>query len=296
MTIFLKPIIARFTETYSGEAFLWFRRAFCLKLFFFAALVEMEWTAIELALIALLFVAAWNGGARTLYWPGILTLFLYRLWQVILIFPYTLNHAFYECVALLILMMFPAPAPRSQSLLPVSGLAPHLLQATIVLVWFYAGLQKVVHGYYLNGEMMAMYGMFAGGKMTPFFMEVIHRIEWLSSASSGNLPLACPESVDQVVFEIPIWVKAVFISVSWVIVISELLFPPLTLLRRMRKMAIAAMIALQVIIGICTLELSFSLTSIACLLLFFPAAARRNFVILILGQILVFGLTLGGVV
>lgn len=256
-----------------------FQRVFCFKIALFGALHHYPRAASDLAALCALVAATalvLHGRYARL---GVTVLFAHRAGTAFTALPFTLNHAFFESWVLLFLLLFPSgPADERGE---VDGLAPSLVRATTLSVWFYAGVQKIVHGRYLDGEMLAVSGLLDGGKMVSSLTPAVRTLAGATGVAVGDLPLHWPASYEASELAIPGLALGFVLASSWVVVLGELLLPALVLRGgRAGKPALLALIALQIVIALLSAELSFGVTSAAALLLFAPEWARRGYPVL----------------
>ena len=256
-----------------------FERVFCFKLALFGVLHHFGRSAADvagLAALAAALVLVLRGRYARL---GVAILFAHRAGTLYTSFPFTLNHAFFEAWVLLFLLLFPAgPADERDE---VCGLAPSLVRATTLSVWFYAGVQKLVYGRYLDGEMLAASGLFEGGKMVSSLTPAVLTLARVTGTQVGELPLSWPATLEASELALPGLALAFVLGSSWLVVLGELLLPLLVLRGgRASKPALVALIALQIAIALLSAELSFGVTSAAALLLFAPDWARRGYPLL----------------
>ena len=194
--------------------------------------------------------------------------------------PYTSNHAFLETFLLISLLLWPPhPVPKEaeQSPATVDGTACRLIMFAILTVFFWSGVQKIYHGYYLNGEFFTLLlfvpeesairalvlasldGLVATTKLVP--LPEIPEPNWLRAGAISY----------------PSWAIHLLIVQSHLIVLSEVLFPLLVVFERTRQLGKLLLIPTAIGIAVISWETGFALTNVACVLLFFPRQARWSF-------------------
>jgi hypothetical protein len=279
-------------DRFPEDAWRLFQRVFCFKVALFGLLHHLSPDPIE-----------WIGAAVPLAGLGLAIppttapignalLLAYRLAHSVAAFPFTLNHAFFEVWLLLFLVLFP-PGPRDAAG-QVDGLAPGLARLATLAMWFYAGVQKVGHGRYLDGEMMTVDGLFEGGRMVHVFTPVVSGLERLAGLPVTRLPLMWPESVDAAPLELTWVARACVLGASWVVLLGEFILPPMALAMRTRTPAILLLVLLQFAVAVSSREFSFGVTSTAGLLLWLPERAHLSYSLLAVLVVTAFVLVVGG--
>lgn len=141
-------------------------------------------------------------------------------------------------------------------------------------VYFWPGIQKLYHGFYLNGEFFTFILFATKGEATGgFFRTVILLL--VDLLGQPPLPqLAQPNWLIPQNFEFPSWVLYFLIAQCWLAVIGEIAIPVLLLFKRTRKAGKVLLLPLALMIALISGETDFALTNFACLLLFFPRQAN----------------------
>jgi len=254
--------------------FVWFRRFFLGKFFFldtFSLLRDREPSRVALIQTALVgagvLLAETRRGARI----GPLLIFVLKVASIVLSFPYTINHAFFDAALLLMLALYPEGGAVTAHPLRVA-------QAGILIIFFQAGLQKLANGYYTHGQFLALRAAFDDGDMGTWLrglLGIIARIGHLEPLPAGPLPR--PSSLMEVSVPLPRWALHVLSALSNVVWIAEMTLPLVALGQRRRAQAVGALLALESGILLMSGETSFGFTTTACLLVFFPPGARWRF-------------------
>jgi hypothetical protein len=173
-------------------------------------------------------------------------------WQ----FPAAANHHYLELLCLALLLLLREEIAEEARLLGVA------LRWLLVIGLFYAGLQKLLYGYYFTGEFLAF-----TIPRNPHFALILGPLMPAAEFDRlGALPLAegaGPFRVDSMRFAI----------VSNLAYLAELVLPPLLLWPRMRPWVVSAVIAYFVAIELAAREVFFGGIMVGLVLLFLPAAA-----------------------
>jgi hypothetical protein len=191
----------------------------------------------------------------------------FAAWVVFWVFPFTPNHTF---LAFLVLALFAWLDPDREE---DAGLLLRGLRWLTVIVFFYAGLQKALHGLYFRGEFLSW--MIAQGvdRWEAVFGWMIPDAEL---ARLGSYPRylvgAGPYRV-----EAPLLVLA-----SNAVWLGELLLSLLLVLRRSRELAALAAVALVFTIQLAPREFMFALLYTQMLLLFVRGDLNRRLLPLLL--------------
>jgi hypothetical protein len=263
------------------ELMLWFRRAFVLKI----ALHELvpgkglEVSAWEAALVVIGAAMAFRrSGARL----GLWLLFALRAADIAGYFPYAGNHWFLEAAVLLILAAAPTPSSVERQIRVANADQRSLVLQLILSVWLYAGIQKLFHGYYWNGEALAHRALF---EPAPWLGPALRMmLQAFSTGDSGidfeRLPFAWPEFDTRggsLFLPLPLWAVAFFLITSWAIVLAEIACPILVWFERSREIGLHGLLLVVGLVGATSLELSFTLDNLLCLGLLSRADGRRTY-------------------
>ncbi len=181
--------------------------------------------------------------------------------MVIATFPRSGNHLYLVAFVLALCVRLEFSGPQMRDLLARS------LRWLLVVVLFYSGLQKLAHGFYLDGQMLAYLGDREGyaGLMALLTPEAeAQRIAAMPRLEGGG-----PFSTD----------APLLLIVSNLTYVGEMGLPLLLLHPKTRRWAVLATFGLIVAIEIFAREVFFGLWFTALLLLFAkPATYRRAFV------------------
>ncbi|MDI3285976.1 hypothetical protein [Polyangium sp. 15x6] len=251
----------------------WFHRFFLGKTLLLECLGVMAARNAEgLALARVLIMSTALLLAETRHFErlGIFVFFLLRTTDVVLSFPYTINHAFFECALLLALLLSDRESEVPQP--------ARVAQVGILLVFFQAGVQKLAHGHYVNGEFLALRVLFDEGDMG-------RRLRWMleGTAQLGGLaplpplPLPRPSFIAGAEVSLPAWTWSVLRGLSNGVWIAEMGLPVLALHKASRAWAAIGLLFLESFILVLSGETSFGFTTVACLLSFFPELARWTY-------------------
>jgi hypothetical protein len=252
-------------------AFVWFRRFFLGKFLFLdlLSLAESDRVAMS-SLVRIGAVAAGLALTETRRGAvvGVCVILAIKLLELASAFPYTINHAYFD-VALLLLLALGVPSQGG-------GLHPlRAAQAGILAVFFGAGIQKLMHGYYIDGQLLALRALYDEGGMglrlrllLSFVSDLLH----LSSPPARALPT--PSFITEAPVTLPGWVWSALCVISNGTWIAEVALPIAALSSATRSWVVLGLIGLEGVILILSGEVSFGFTVVACLLSFFPRQAR----------------------
>ncbi len=202
---------------------------------------------VALALATLLGAAALSGRRRRVVFAGFAALQAWYVWSH---FPLTGNHRYLELFLAGLLALLDDEREEDRRLLLRS------LQWTVIVVLFYSGLQKLVHGYYFQGQFLA-YSL------------------WRDTFRAALGPLLSPEEIGRlmsykrVVGDGPYLVSSpAFVALSNAVWILEMAFAPLLLLRLTRRVACVAACVLVIGTQLVAREFLFGVEFLGGLLLF----------------------------
>jgi hypothetical protein len=252
-------------------AFAWFRRFFLGK-FLFLDLLSLADSG-RFAALALVRVGAIGAGlalteTRRGGLIGASLILVLKLIELVSAFPYTINHAYFD-VALLLLLALGAP-PQGSGLHPLRA-----AQAGIVAVFFGAGIQKLMHSYFIDGQLLALRALYDEGGMgirLRRLLSLVSDLLHLPSPPARALPK--PSFITEASVTLPGWVWSTLCVISNGTWIAEVGLPMAALSSAKRRWAVLGLIGLEGVILILSGEVSFGFTVVACLLSFFPHQTR----------------------
>ena len=232
---------------------------------------------------------------------GLLVLLFFQIWWFIIgTFPMTANHHFLEGVVLLCLVLFPNRiVDRSRKL--VNGVSCNLIRFIILYSYFFSAFHKIMHGFWLNGELLG-WSMFSFKDVSsPIYYSgqfILKAIANLFDLPISNIPFERSLDMGQAAVSIPIWLVIMLVVIHWFTILVELAAPILVVLYRNQKLGRYLLLAMTLMIGLPSLESRFLFVALGCDFLFFPERPVRNYVILFLFRALplvgVIGLWLTG--
>ncbi len=176
-------------------------------------------------------------------------------------FPLNANHHYLLLLCLALCAFFDHGDEQERGLLLSS------LKWMAFIGLFYAGIQKVLYGYYFRGEFLA-YAIAQNERFSSFFgwlipADELTRLKGLTIGEGAG-----PYRVD----------SPRFVLMSNLAYLGELVLPPLLLIHRTRTLAVAALLAYVFAIEAGARELFFGLMMVGILLLFAPASwLKRSF-------------------
>jgi hypothetical protein len=223
---------------------------------FFAGNASPLADAAPLALTTLAGLAAVPARTRRV---GLGALFALQLAAVVASFPQTANHAYLQC-ELLALLLFLDPRVDAEQ-----ELAQGALRWIFLAVFVWAGLQKLVHGYYFRGEYFAFYL-----DVRSFDSLLRHFISDAELARFGP-SLARTAGSGPYRFE-----SLPMIALSNLGYVAELGIPVLLLAPRWRRVAVCLGVVFLCFTEALARELHFGALYLSGLLLFWPGDANRR--------------------
>lgn len=207
---------------------------------------------------------------------GIFGIFGLAFLECLNAWPFTINHVVLELVILLLMALMPDDETNALA-------CSNMIIFLMLSVWFFSGLQKIVQGYYLNGEFFALEVLFRepglGEHAYRFINSIgswfgLEKIEFFECCKEGSLKLS--------------YVHVFFLLIlSWTTVIAELGLPLMVVFSRYKNYAIAGLFVVQFVIAYFSGEIDFAFTAFAILLLFLPKIAPFSYTTL--GILLLWG-------
>lgn len=187
--------------------------------------------------------------------------FLCVVAQVALNFPANANHDWLALVVLLTFMLVNVKRPEERALLVAMG------RWTIALLILHSGLQKILHGTYFDGMLLATY--VNGGTANGFRAA----LEWLLEPSEFQRLSAAMTARSEGPYQFTGWLPLIASNAVYVAELAA----GLALLWRKTRMA-GAIAAVAVLVGIefVARELTFGLLGLNLLMLFFPVVWRAR--------------------
>ncbi len=260
----LEPLVATY-----------FRRALLLKLlvFYVAHHVGAERSAMHLLTAALLVAATVAGFSERFARAGIAVWFLYTLGDAALDFPWTPNHHYLETILLGSLLAFDNRTEQRGG---------RVCAAAILIAFFFAGVQKVYQGHWMNGEYLAHTILFAppGNGLAYALRGALSAVARVTGLAPLPPPVAASFDLGVEPIVMPTWASAVVLALSRVTVGTEVLVPMLACIARTRVAALLTLLVMQAVFAGWAGIWSFGVTGNACLLLFFPRQARWTYPLL----------------
>jgi hypothetical protein len=268
---------------------LWFQRFLSIKLLCMFHLV-WAWSAPGGGWLHVVAAAATLGmnASRTarygaLVWLGLVLALVVRSW------PYTLNHILLEAIVLGLLVLFPVRFDARGTREAADDL--QLLWLTLLSVWFFAGVQKAVHGYYLNGESMALSLLTdpgASGRGLRFGLSALSSA--LGAPVGADASSLLPMSLGTQHVSLGGLGRVYCIALGGLIVAAEIGLPVLTFFRSTRRAATLGLGLAQCCVGVLTDELDFALLGLGLIGLGSARAIPLRYVLLsVLAVVLAFG-------
>jgi len=185
--------------------------------------------------------------------------------EIAITVPFTANHVFLEFLCLALLSVLDERDEREAELLLPA------FRWLVGIFFFYTGLQKVLYGYYFDGQFLA-YLAGTEDRFATVFRLIIPADE-LARLQSYNDVLLRPGVFRPRIGAGPYHVDSVlFVVVSNGVYLFEMLAGILLLARRTRVLAAVASIAFVVMIQLGARELTFGVLMVNLLLLFVPGA------------------------
>jgi hypothetical protein len=248
------------------EAFILFRRFLALKIgaplvldHGLHGLPAVSWASLGAA------GAICVASARTGCWPGLLVLLAFQGAGVWRSWPFTINHEFLEAVIVLLMLLDPREEGGSPRVSAAS-----MIKLLMLSVWFYSGLQKLVHGYVWSGEYFALATLTRDGGLGRN-LEALLRLVESRLGTATFAPIQC--CLDGRI-HLPAWEMRLFQAMGVSTITAELLLPLGVLVGRLERASIYLLLALQLAIALLSLEIDFAFTAFAVLFLFVPGRAR----------------------
>lgn len=204
-------------------------------------------------------------------WAGILGRFVVEKW------PYTINHVILELECLLAIAALGSSAMFSPSGEDACRRLIRVLWFSIVIVWFFSGVQKVAHGQFLNGKCLAIAFAFDDGALGTGLRAVVGGFHGLlRSTNSASFPIE-PGSMPAL-GDIE---RYILLSLSWTTIAVELALPVLAAVSARRMLATTLLVAAQVVVGLISGEIDFLWMGLGLLNLGFVQGARVRYLTLI---------------
>jgi hypothetical protein len=203
-------------------------------------------------------------------------IFLYKLFWVWLKFPFTANHYYFELFVAAFLFLFPGEelgeAEKSD------GTALRLIQVSILSLYFYGGLHKLVHGLWINGEFLLQEFLEKNngglGWTLNHFISFIDKTPLLA-------PLTFSQGMEVTAFQVSGLSFGLLKILSWLTILTEMLIPLLFCFEKTRRVGISLMILIQVIIGLASWETEFMFLALGSMFLFFnEKMTKRSYMLL----------------
>lgn len=274
--------LERLAAPVPADLFRWFRVSFALKLFLVAVVRHGTSDLASLILLAVLAAAVVNMGARRRYLPGAVVFALYSLWVVVSRWPFPINHHFFEALVTWVLVVLPAPEGEPGEG-KADGLAVHVLQYAILSLFVFSGLQKVVHGYYLSGELFTLHALYIPDYLGDRLRDVLQLVGGV--LGEGLEPyLGWEGAYAGEPVTVPPWILRTLLPLGAGVLLMEIGAPLLVAWRRTRPFGLVLLILLQVAIALGSYELGIAFVSLNCILLFLRRGYRVGYLLIMAAQ------------
>ena len=294
----ISPVFRDFTAPVSPDLMRSFQIYFAFHIFisnFDPDFLPFQKGYLLLGVIAM-FLAAIATFSKRYCRVGLLVLLFFQVcWSIIGAFPMTDNHEFLEGFILLFLILFPSRiVDRDKKL--VDGASCHLIKFIILYSYFFSGFHKILHGFWLNGELLG-WSLFSFRDRTlpiyhsgQFFLNVIAN---LFNLPISDIPFEHSLDMGQAAVSIPPWIVIMLVVMQWVTILGELVIPILVVLYSNQKLGRYLLLGMTLMIGLPSFELRFLFVALGCDFLFFPKRPMHNYAILLLLNFLVMSLRFG---
>jgi len=213
--------------------------------------------AVALGIASLIGIAIVEGRWRR---PALATLAGLQAWYVWSLFPQAGNHRYLELTFAVLLASFDDENAEERRFLLRS------LRWTVVVVLFYSGLQKLVHGYYFQGQYLAFsmwrdtFSVSLGWLLPAEELQRLMSYNW--DVGDGPYSVSSP----------------LFVAVSNAVWLSEMVLAILLLPRATRAVACAATCCLIIAVEAVAREFLFGVEFLAAILLFAGTDMIRHIV------------------
>jgi len=213
--------------------------------------------AVALGIASLVAIAVVQGRWRR---PALAALAGLQAWYVWSLFPQGGNHRYLELTFAVLLASFDDENPEEQRFLLRS------LRWTVVVVLFYSGLQKLVHGYYFQGQYLAFSMWRDTFRVSLGWLLPAEELQRLTSyawdVGDGPYSVSSP----------------LFIAVSNAVWLSEIALAILLLPRATRAVACVATCCMIIVVEAVAREFLFGIEFLAATLLFAGTDTIRHIV------------------
>jgi len=213
--------------------------------------------AVALGIASLVCITIVHGRWRR---PALAALAGLQAWYVWSLFPQAGNHRYLELTFAVLLASFDDENPEEQRFLLRS------LRWTVVVVLFYSGLQKLVHGYYFQGQYLA-FSMWRDTFRAS--------LGWLLPAEELQRLMSYSWEVGDGPYSVS---SPLFVAVSNAVWLSEMALAILLLPRATRTVACVATCCLIVVVEAVAREFLFGIEFFAAILLFAGSDVIRHIV------------------
>lgn len=170
-----------------------------------------------------------------------------------------------------------------------------MLWLTMLSVWFFAGVQKWIHGYYLSGESMALSLLTEHGGSGPglrFGLSTL--VTALGAPAEAGASAELPVALGLQHVTLGALGRVYCVATGGLIVAAEIALPLLTLFRATRRAATIGLVLAQCCVGLLANELDFALLGLGLIGLGSSRIIAPRYVLLsALAIVHAVGLTLG---
>ncbi len=179
--------------------------------------------------------------------------------------PFTINHTWLEFMIVALLLLEPTTNQEEERFSTIN-----MMKILMASVWFYAGVHKILHGYYVNGE---FFGLEALGGTSTLGRNLRLMIQFFETLFGNTVELIPFQCCTNATLSVPHRDVMFLLGLSWSTIAMELLLPFTLFFRRTRELGVFAIIVCQIMIGIFSGEIDFAFTAVAIFFLFLPRVA-----------------------
>jgi len=276
VNLYIPSLYTRFNASVSPDLTAAFRTYFCFHLFLQA--LKLPWyfghgvfSYTQIGLSLFFTVLAFH---KKTFKASLIFFLIYKLYWINYTFPLTANHYYVEFLILLLLLIFPNNKRVDGT---HDGTAIRLVQFSILSIYFFGGVQKLVLGQWLNGEFLLNLFLRNGmAGLTSTVSALIWKLDSNALVNWGGMA----RGFQAVPFEISSFAFGIILILSWLTLLTEIGLPLLFLFKKSLKVGIFLIIILQIVIGFSAWETEFMFAALGCIFLFFNKNSIKNYSLL----------------
>lgn len=195
---------------------------------------------------------------------GIGALLAAKLFLVAMTFPNTANHAYVEVVVAALALGLATPVADPKRAAERGRQLAQIVFALVVSIYTIAGMQKLVHGCWHDGEYVAFEMLTSSGGFGLTLRTALGVVAGWFGASAPQ-SVSWPTGLAPTTIAMPDWMALGSVTIAWTFLVAEIAIPLAAAWPRTRRAGLPLLVGMQIAIAATAWELEFGFLALACL-------------------------------